>query len=669
VRCKKAFIVSIVLLGGLASIASATDYYVRPDGGSYGSEDGSDWSNAFDGFSDVVWGSSAGQVGAGDTLYVAGGNYTSSINPAASGTSDSVRIVIRRATVAEHGTGTGWNSSFDAQVNLQPGAYVRIYGQSYITVDGVTEYGIHVDSPTPTNAYGIYVNNADYVTVQYIKTDGTNNGNDFRGMYWMNSSNTKVRHCHFNDCPNDALLMISIADSVIEYCILGPRITSSGGYHADGIEIRTTENIAFRYNQFNFQGDQVHFGIDGVTDGWDIHGNVFRGAYGSGVAIKTNSDNLSVTNISIYNNVFYNLYRSITSQSNTSGTAKNNILYNVQKVTYDFGTYSHDYNYFKDGTGDEEPPAEAHSVIGGDPFADSANLDFHLDPQSTAIDAGTNLDLTYSTDPDGNTRGQGGGWDIGVYEYPEMLAGDLNRDGAVNLEDLKILTNDWLISEFVMTGLVSYYKFEGNAADSVGGNNGIEVGNPTYTAGRQGQAISLDGDGDYVNCGNDASFNITSAITISAWFKGTFDVSLERIIEKGYNWMLCSGYGDNAAFYCLGFGILEGSATVNDNQWHHAAGVFDGSKMYLYVDGDVDAVMAASGSLNVSTANVYIGGNTSQSFNGLVDDVRIYNRALLGNEVRTLYGGPATDLFNDFNIDFRDFAKLANHWLEDARQP
>jgi len=140
--CKKPFVVSIVILVGLASIASATNYYVRPDGGSYGSEDGSDWSNAFDGFSDVVWGSSAGQVGAGDTLYVAGGNYTSSITPAASGTSDSVRIVIRRATVAEHGTGTGWNSSFDAQVNLKSGDYVRVYQRSYITVDGVTEYGI-----------------------------------------------------------------------------------------------------------------------------------------------------------------------------------------------------------------------------------------------------------------------------------------------------------------------------------------------------------------------------------------------------------------------------------------------------------------------------------------------------------------------------------------------
>jgi len=280
---------------------------------------------------------------------------------------------------------------------------------------------------------------------------------------------------------------------------------------------------------------------------------------------------------------------------------------------------------------------------------------------------GQNTPYTYSATVEHGIEVQWPGLPLKV-RYLVPPVGDFTKDLVVDLEDVKVLTNDWLTDEFVLDGLVSYYKFDGNASDSTGGNDGTEVGNPTYAQGMHSQAIGLDGDGDYVNCGNNASFDITAAITISAWIKGTFNNTLDRIIEKGYNWMLCRGYGDNAAFYCLGFGILEGSVTVNDNQWHHIAGVYNGYHLVLYVDGVADGVKPASGSLKVSTANVYIGGNTSKSFNGLIDEVRIYSRALSAGEIRTLYSGPVTDLVSDFKIDFKDFAVQANHWLEDNSQ-
>ena len=670
IMCKKIFLLILPLLvSGLLGSVSAANYYVRPDGGSYGSEDGSDWNNAFDGFDDVQWGSSPGQVGAGDILYVAGGNYTSTLEPQTSGTSDFVRVIIRRATVAEHGTDAGWSSSFDTQINLLTTAYIRIYQQSYITIDGVTEYGFYVESPDEsiTNAYGIYVRDADNITVQYIKTNGANNGNDFRGMYWLNASNIKVRHCWFSDCPNDAIL-IGGDNSLIEYCILGPRITSSGGYHADAMEVRATENITFRYNEQNWTGDGIQFGImSGVTDHWDIHGNIFRGTYSSGVAIKTNSDDPDVTNIYVYNNVFYDLYNAVTGRSNTSGVAENNIFYNVQKVLYSFGGYTHDYNYFKDGTGDEEPPAETHRVVGGDPFVNSGGLNFHLDDNSTAINAGTNVGTTYQTDPDGNTRGQDGGWDIGAYEYITAPIGDFTGECVVDFEDVNVFANKWLVNDYnlagsLSTGLVSHYKFDGDANDSFGGNNGTELGGPTYTAGFHHQAIDLDGTDDYVNCGNDSSFNITDSITLSAVIKGMFNNSWDGIITRGYDWQLTKGMGNEAAFYCLGPGFIFGSTNINNNQWHHVAGVYDGSMLYLYVDGKLDASKSTSGSLNISGSSVYIGGSPSQSFNGLIDDVLIYSRALAKDEIEYLAGG-GTDLNTDGIVNFKDFAILADNWL------
>jgi len=66
--------------------------------------------------------------------------------------------------------------------------------------------------------------------------------------------------------------------------------------------------------------------------------------------------------------------------------------------------------------------------------------------------------------------------------------------------------------------LVAWWKFDSDANDSAGSNHGKPHGDPTYEAGKFGQAISLDGD-DYVDCGTDDSLNITGDITISAWIK------------------------------------------------------------------------------------------------------------------------------------------------------
>jgi hypothetical protein len=294
----------------------------------------------------------------------------------------------------------------------------------------------------------------------------------------------------------------------------------------------------------------------------------------------------------------------------------------------------------------------------------------HLaDTSSPPVDAGYSVTAP-DTDADGISRPQGYAFDIGAYEYAiDIVTGDLTGDYVVDSEDVKVMSDDWLTGgcDFVLDGLVSRYKLDGDATDSINGNDGTEIGGPGYAPGVCDQAISLDGVDDYVNCGN--SFEITGQITLSVLLKGTFNSSWDPIIAKGYDWMLSRGMGDEATFFCAGLAsFLFGSANINDNQWHHIVAVYDGAQMRLYVDGKLDASQTASGSLNVSSANVYIGGSPSQSFNGLIDDVRIYDRALSDHEIDVLYTGRAdADLVMDHNIDFKDFAVLAEHWLEDAR--
>jgi hypothetical protein len=260
--------------------------------------------------------------------------------------------------------------------------------------------------------------------------------------------------------------------------------------------------------------------------------------------------------------------------------------------------------------------------------------------------------------------------DVGAYEYVTPPVGDFTGDYVVDFEDINILADDWLASGYdlagpLLTGLVSRYKFDGDANDSVGGNDGTEVGGPTYTAGLNNQAISLDGSDDYVDCGNDSSFNITGSITLSAVIKGTFNNGWDPIIAKGYDWMLSRGMGDGALFFCIGVGSVLGSTNINDNQWHHIAVVYDGSKMLLYVDGEPDGSTVASGSLNVSASNVYIGGGPSASFDGLIEDVFIYNRALPKEQIKQLSGRRPTDLNTDGIVNFMDFARQVQQWLVD----
>jgi len=366
-----------------------------------------------------------------------------------------------------------------------------------------------------------------------------------------------------------------------------------------------------------------------------------------------------------YNNVILNSYAKALNKgsSTTNVVARNNIL-DGAGVGYG-SNISH--NIYTDLSW-SQAPAYGWSLGEGEMieedktniFIDPANRNFHILSEGPAINAGT--DLGFARDIEGTSVPQGPAPDIGAYEYAAAAAGDFNGDGVVDFKDVKIMADEWLATEYILTGMVSRYKFDGDANDSVNGNHGIEVGDPCYAPGMHGQAISLDGSVDYVDCGNDSSFDINDSITLSAWIKGTFNNNWDPIIAKGLDWQLTKGMGDEAVFFCLGIGYVTGLANINDNEWHHVAGVYDGSKLYLYVDGGVDASKSASGSLNVSASDVYIGGSPSASFNGFVDDVRIYDRALSADEVEALYYGPEFDLVSDCNIDFKDFAVLAGNW-------
>jgi len=152
-------------------------------------------------------------------------------------------------------------------------------------------------------------------------------------------------------------------------------------------------------------------------------------------------------------------------------------------------------------------------------------------------------------------------------------------------------------------GMVSYWKADGDALDSVDGNDGT-INGATFTAGQVGQAFSFDGVDDYVNIADHASIqNLHSnAFTVSAWIKTNVESgALQTIITKGYDdtaWYVRKGwlFFLDTSNHLKAFIPFDGAASpvaisneiLNRNQWYHVAMTYDhdgDKKVGLFING------------------------------------------------------------------------------------
>jgi sugar lactone lactonase YvrE len=175
----------------------------------------------------------------------------------------------------------------------------------------------------------------------------------------------------------------------------------------------------------------------------------------------------------------------------------------------------------------------------------------------------------------------------------------------------------------------------------------------TFAPGRFGQAFSFDGVDDVVQLPNSASLNFheTTPMTVEMWLyrstAGTMHLFGKRV-ECGFGFQYQLAIGTDALIfggqgYDGGFGVAE-PVQLPLNVWTHVAGTFDGSTLNLYVNGQ--SVWTGPGSLGpINTAPVLIGGaGTCSHFAGLIDEVKIFNRALSPSEIQAEaeMGGTAT---------------------------
>ncbi|MBA7709229.1 hypothetical protein ES703_118142 [subsurface metagenome] len=214
--------------------------------------------------------------------------------------------------------------------------------------------------------------------------------------------------------------------------------------------------------------------------------------------------------------------------------------------------------------------------------------------------------------------------------------------------DGTVITGD--VWSFTIGKLVGWWKFDetkgSTAADNSGNaNDGTLQGDPIWqpSAGKFDGALLFDGDGDYVQIENESSFDITSQITVSAWVNiSSVPTDWTAIVTKGDSaWRLSTEQAERKFHFAVsGSTWLNGQRSVSANEWHHVLGVYDGRQMRTYVDGKLDVSRPWGGGIGSNDYPVYIGENsenTGRYWDGLIDDVRIYNYALSKDEITALY--------------------------------
>ncbi|MBI4010411.1 MAG: hypothetical protein HY361_04475 [Candidatus Aenigmarchaeota archaeon] len=246
----------------------------------------------------------------------------------------------------------------------------------------------------------------------------------------------------------------------------------------------------------------------------------------------------------------------------------------------------------------------------------------------------------------------------------------ISNDGTVpitSFSSVKIDGNDAVYRVSKQdNSLVGYWKMdEGSGSTTADSSGNANTGNLTNmnTTGNStsgwnstdckfGNCMQFDNIDDKINISDSPSLSPTSAVTISAWVRGSAFQnagSTEPVVSKykggtadrSYELNVDGVSGNQFFDFYLRAGSTLNLKSVTKPQndiWYLVTATYDGSNMNMYVDGIFEANLANTGSITDSTLGVLIGWNHDNSFfGGLIDEVRIYNRALSADEIKAIY--------------------------------
>lgn len=207
----------------------------------------------------------------------------------------------------------------------------------------------------------------------------------------------------------------------------------------------------------------------------------------------------------------------------------------------------------------------------------------------------------------------------------------------------------------ISKGLVAYWSFDNSDAtdDSGNGHNGTIYGNPKCVKGVSGRAYRFDGIDDYIEVPDSNSLDILKEISITGWVNvNSYTDEWLGIVNKANSdgndtFEICI-HASKYLHFPLNFQSSGRSCynsdpgSFNEGEWHFFGAVYDGTHVRIYIDGILtNSYTSVDEPLNINDHNLIIGAeketfNGPHHFNGILDEIRIYNRALSESEIKEL---------------------------------
>jgi len=241
--------------------------------------------------------------------------------------------------------------------------------------------------------------------------------------------------------------------------------------------------------------------------------------------------------------------------------------------------------------------------------------------------------------------------------------GNTNYDFTGTIDDVRVYSYVLSTTEIAqLYGLVGRWNLNetsGTTANdaTVFGRNGTLTGTAAWSTDCGGMGVfDFNGSTHFFTINNASDFQPTAALSIAGWIKGDTwrtGTDVNPVLRKGdtnpcnYELSISDGRLELLLDGTDGAGIRS-TTVLNTGQWYHVAATWDGATAKLYINGVLDSSTSRGGTIGTDTRPLYIGGRPGADFHdGMLREVRLYNRALTSAEVTRLSGMAAWWKFSE----------------------